>query len=77
MMSMAAIEYFGVRRLYRVHPDYILLLSFGLSLILTESIILVWGPVGITFQPPALLTGAGLTSCASCVEWRKRVSLPP
>src|SRR5919204_4596653 len=28
----AAIEYLGVRRLYRVHPDYILLLSFGLSL---------------------------------------------
>jgi len=57
-MLGAAIDYFGVRRLYRVHPDYILLLSFGLSLILTESIILVWGPVGITFQPPALLTGA-------------------
>src|SRR3989441_10875832 len=57
-MLGAAIEYLGVRRLYRVHPDYILLLSFGLSLILTESIILVWGPVGITFQPPALLTGA-------------------
>ena len=54
----AGIEYLGVRRLYRVHPDYILLLSFGLSLILTESIILVWGPVGITFQPPALLAGA-------------------
>ena len=54
----AAIEYLGVRRLYRVHPDYILLLSFGLSLILTETIILVWGPVGITFQPPPLLMGA-------------------
>lgn len=53
----AAIEYFGVRRLYRVHPDYILLLTFGLSLIVTEVIILVWGPVGITFQPPPLLAG--------------------
>jgi branched-chain amino acid transport system permease protein len=52
-----AIEYLGVRRLYRVHPDYILLLTFGLSLILTETIILVWGPVGITSQPPALLAG--------------------
>ena len=51
------VEYFGVRRLYRVHPDYILLLSFGLSLILTEAIILIWGPVGMTFQPPALLAG--------------------
>jgi branched-chain amino acid transport system permease protein len=53
----AVIEYLGVRRLYRVHPDYILLLTFGLSLILTETLILVWGPVGITFQPPAMLAG--------------------
>jgi branched-chain amino acid transport system permease protein len=53
----AAIEFLGVRRLSRVHPDYTLLLTFGLSLILTETIILVWGPVGITFQPPPLLAG--------------------
>jgi len=53
----AAIEYLGLRRLYGVHPDYILLLTFGLSLILTEAIILIWGPVGVTFQPPPLLAG--------------------
>ena len=53
----AGIEALGVRRLSGVHPDYILLLTFGLSLILTEAIILVWGPVGITSQPPALLAG--------------------
>jgi branched-chain amino acid transport system permease protein len=53
----AVIEYFGVRRLYRVHPDYILLLTFGLSLILTEVIILIWGPEGITYQPPQILAG--------------------
>lgn len=53
----AVVEYLGVRRLYHVHPDYTLLLTFGLSLILTEVIILVWGPVGITFQPPPLLAG--------------------
>lgn len=52
-----AIEYFGARRLYGVHPDYILLLTFGLSLIFTELIVLIWGPVGITFQPPPLLAG--------------------
>ena len=52
-----AIEFFGVRRLYRVHPDYILLLTFGLSLIFTELIILIWGPIGFTFQPPPLLAG--------------------
>lgn len=53
----AAIEYLGVGRLYRVHPDYILLLTFGLALIATEVIIIIWGPVGITFQPPAWLAG--------------------
>ena len=53
----AAIEGFGVRRLYRVHPDYILLLTFGLSLIFTELIILIWGPIGFTFQPRPLLAG--------------------
>ncbi len=53
----AGIEALGVRRLSRVHPDYILLLTFGLSLILTEAIILVWGPVGVTSQPPSLLAG--------------------
>ncbi|MBI3329029.1 MAG: branched-chain amino acid ABC transporter permease [Nitrospinae bacterium] len=53
----SAIEYSGARRLYGVHPDYILLLTFGLSLILTELIVLIWGPVGFTFQPPPLLRG--------------------
>jgi branched-chain amino acid transport system permease protein len=51
------IEYIGVRRLYGVHPDYILVLTFGLSLILTELIVLIWGPVGITFLPPHFLRG--------------------
>src|SRR5687767_11546597 len=41
------IEYVGLRRLYGVHPDYILLLTFGLALVFTELMILIWGPVGI------------------------------
>lgn len=53
----AGIEALAIRRLYRVHPDYILLLTFGLSLMLTEVVILIWGPVGFTVQPPALLAG--------------------
>lgn len=53
----AAIEYLGIRRLYRVHPDYVLLLTFGLALVLTEMIIIIWGPVGITYQPPTVLAG--------------------
>lgn len=51
------IEYVGLRRLYGVHPDYILLLTFGLALVLTELMILIWGPVGITVLPPRLLAG--------------------
>jgi branched-chain amino acid transport system permease protein len=51
------IEYAGMRRLYGVHPDYILLLTFGLALVFTELMILIWGPVGITVLPPALLAG--------------------
>jgi branched-chain amino acid transport system permease protein len=52
-----AIEYAGIRRLYAVGHDYQLLFTFGLSLILAESIILVWGPVGISQLPPPALRG--------------------
>src|SRR3989442_1742303 len=41
-----AIEYAGIRRLYAAGHDYQLLFTFGLSLILAEGIILLWGPVG-------------------------------
>ena len=44
------IEYAGIRRLYAAGHDYQLLFTFGLSLILAEAIILIWGPVGIS-QP--------------------------
>src|SRR5438046_10727840 len=52
-----AIEYAGIRRLYAAGHDYQLLFTFGLSLILAEGIILVWGPVGISHLPPELLRG--------------------
>ena len=51
------IEYAGIRRLYAAGHDYQLLFTFGLSLILAEGIILIWGPVGISHLPPALLRG--------------------
>ena len=51
------IEYAGVRRLYAAGHDYQLLFTFGLALILSESIILVWGPVGISQLPPPELRG--------------------
>ena len=51
------IEYAGIRRLYAAGHDYQLLFTFGLALILSEAIILVWGPVGISYLPPAELRG--------------------
>jgi branched-chain amino acid transport system permease protein len=51
------IEYLGIRRLYAAGHDYQLLFTFGLSLILAEAIILIWGPVGISQLPPPILRG--------------------
>src|SRR3989440_5956013 len=51
------IEYAGIRRLYAAGHDYQLLFTFGLALILNELIIVIWGPVGISHLPPALLRG--------------------
>ncbi|HSU77777.1 MAG TPA: branched-chain amino acid ABC transporter permease [Burkholderiales bacterium] len=52
-----AIEYAGIRRLYAAGHDYQLLFTFGLALILNELIIVIWGPVGISHLPPAILRG--------------------
>jgi branched-chain amino acid transport system permease protein len=51
------IEYAGIRRLYSAGHDYQLLFTFGLALILSESIILIWGPVGYSYLPPQILRG--------------------
>jgi branched-chain amino acid transport system permease protein len=51
------IEYAGIRRLYKAGHDYQLLFTFGLALILSEGIILVWGPVGFSYLPPPILRG--------------------
>jgi branched-chain amino acid transport system permease protein len=51
------IEYAGIRRLYAAGHDYQLLFTFGLSLILAEGVILIWGPVGISQLPPPILRG--------------------
>ena len=51
------IEWAGVRRLYSAGHDYQLLFTFGLALILNELIIVIWGPVGISHLPPAILRG--------------------
>jgi branched-chain amino acid transport system permease protein len=51
------IEYAGIRRLYAAGHDYQLLFTFGLALIFSEAIILIWGPVGISQLPPPILRG--------------------
>ncbi len=53
-----AIEYGGIRRLYPVGINYMLLLTFGLALIFQEMIILIWGPVGMSMIPPSGLEGS-------------------
>ncbi len=58
------LELVGVRRLYTAHHDYQLLFLFAVALILQETIILIWGPIGTSVLPPAGLQGAvnlGLT----------------
>ena len=47
-----------IRRLYGRGPDDPLLLTFGLSLALVETVKLVWGKIGLTLDPPAQLAGA-------------------
>lgn len=49
-----AIEYFLVRRLYGLNPDYPLLLTFGISLIMIEAIRIIFGTTGHPFTAPAL-----------------------
>src|SRR6267142_2357786 len=47
-----------IRRLYGRGPDDPLLLTFGLSLALVETVKLIWGKIGLTLDPPAQLAGA-------------------
>ena len=46
------IESQGVRRLYGAHHDYQLLFLFAIALILQETVILIWGPVGFSLLLP-------------------------
>jgi branched-chain amino acid transport system permease protein len=52
------VERFLIRRLYGRSVDDPLLLTFGLSLVLVESVRLVWGKIGLTLDPPRALAGA-------------------
>ncbi len=52
------IERLLIRPLYGRGPDDPLLLTFGLSLVLVETVKLVAGKLGLTLDPPAALAGA-------------------
>jgi branched-chain amino acid transport system permease protein len=52
------IERVLIRRLYGRSPDDPLLLTFGLSLVIVETVKLIWGKVGLTLDPPRELAGA-------------------
>ena len=47
-----------IRRLYGRSPDDPLLLTFGLSLAMVEGAKLIWGKIGLTFEPPKQLASA-------------------
>src|SRR6266545_2554432 len=55
------IEWGGIRPLYKAGHDYQLLLTFGLSLIVTEGIIVVWSLLGIDIH--RLFTAAFALGC--------------
>ncbi|MGH7312085.1 MAG: branched-chain amino acid ABC transporter permease [Candidatus Rokuibacteriota bacterium] len=52
------VERFMIRRLYGRSIDDPLLLTFGLSLVLVEAVRVIWGKIGLQFDPPPELAGA-------------------
>jgi branched-chain amino acid transport system permease protein len=52
------IERFLIRRLYGRSPDDPLLLTFGLSLVIVETVKVFWGKMGLTVDPPREMAGA-------------------
>lgn len=52
------VEYALIRRVYGLNPDYPLLLTFGLSLIMIELVRMLFGTTGYPFNVPALLKGS-------------------
>lgn len=52
-----AVEFFGVRPLYGKGEILPLLLTFGISMIFTESILAIFGPLGKAMKRPDILSG--------------------
>ena len=54
----AACEVFLFRRLYRLPPLYIMLLTFGLMMVIQDIIRMIFGSMGVPFGTPKSLVGA-------------------
>jgi branched-chain amino acid transport system permease protein len=54
----ATCELFLFRRLYALPPLYIMLLTFGLMLVLQDTVRMIYGSMGVPFRTPGSLTGA-------------------
>jgi branched-chain amino acid transport system permease protein len=54
----AALEASSLRFIYRREPSYQLLLTFGVALILEETLKVLYGPTAKNVEPPALLQGS-------------------
>ena len=52
-----AFELAILRRLYRRDAHAFLMVTFGLALVVTEAVRLIWGPDALQVPPPALLSG--------------------
>jgi branched-chain amino acid transport system permease protein len=52
-----AIEVFLLRRLYEKDPILTLLFTFGLAIVIEQSLRLLWGPAGLPFNIPEFLRG--------------------
>src|SRR3989449_10605257 len=69
------IERFLVRPLYGRSIDDPLLLTFGLSLVMVETVRLIWGKIGLTLDPPRELAGAVNRSEEHTSELQSRLHL--
>jgi len=54
----AIIERFILKRVYRRNVSYQLLITFGILLILDDSVRLIWGPAYHVIDPPQILSGS-------------------
>ena len=57
----ALFERYCLRRVHKFGHVPELLITFGLSFVVFELVILIWGRIGVEFLPPASLRGSAFT----------------